>query len=98
LFTPNNVAAMVFRQRGLRSILVLGTQGVVDALRGDGISACVPGDAAADTADAVYVAWHPDCTMTDIHAACEAVLRGAAAVHGLRCAVLRQPRRPCLRL
>jgi 4-nitrophenyl phosphatase len=77
LFTPNSVAAMVFSQRGFRSILVLGTQGVVDALRGDGISACLPGDEAAETADAVYVAWHPDCSMTDIHAACEAVLRGA---------------------
>lgn len=78
LFTPNSVAAMVFRDRGFERVLVLGTQGVADALNGDGIATCFPGDDGADAADAVYVAWHPDCSMTDIHAACDAVLRGAA--------------------
>ena len=38
----------------------------------------IPGAAHADAADAVYVAWHPECTMDHIHAACERVLDGAA--------------------
>lgn len=78
LFTPNSVAAHVFRQRGVERVMVLGTQGVADALNADGIATCFATDEAADTADAVYVAWHPDCGMPDIHSACEAVLRGAA--------------------
>ncbi len=77
LFTPNSVAARVFRERGVERVLVLGLQGVADALNGDGIATCFAGDPAAEQADAVYVAWHPDCTMPHIHAACEAVLNGA---------------------
>jgi len=78
LFTPNSVAAQLFTDRGFDRVLVLGTQGVADALNEDGIATLFPGEAGAEQADAVYVAWHPDCTMADIHAACEAVLRGAA--------------------
>ncbi|OJW59430.1 MAG: hypothetical protein BGO57_11040 [Sphingomonadales bacterium 63-6] len=78
LFTPNSVAGGVFRNRGVERVLVLGTEGVAEALRGEGLNAVMPGDDGAASADAVYVAWHPDCTMDDIHAACEAVLRGAA--------------------
>jgi len=75
LFTPNSVAAGVFKARGLGRIMVLGTAGVTAALEAEGIATCAPG---SDGADAVYVAWHPDCTMTDIHAACAAVIDGAA--------------------
>jgi len=78
LFTPNSVAAQLFADRGFDRVLVLGTQGVADALKEDGIATLFPGEAGTEQADAVYVAWHPDCTMADIHAACEAVLRGAA--------------------
>jgi len=78
LFTPNSVAAHVFRQRGVQRVMVLGTQGVADALNGDGIQTCFATDEAAAEADAVYVAWHPECGMPHIHAACEAVLGGAA--------------------
>lgn len=78
LFTPNSVAGGVFRNRGVERVLVLGTDGVAEALRGEGLNAVMPQDDGAASADAVYVAWHPDCTMDDIHAACEAVLRGAA--------------------
>lgn len=78
LFTPNSVAAKVFRDRGIKRVLLLGTQGVADALHGDGIATCFPGEDEAAQANAVYVAWHPDCSMADIHAACEAVLNGAA--------------------
>jgi HAD superfamily hydrolase (TIGR01450 family) len=78
LFTPNSVAVGLFQDRGIQRVLVLGTDGVRAALAQEGISTCVPGDADADTADAVYVAWHPDCSMGDIHAACSAIMRGAA--------------------
>lgn len=77
LFTPNSVAAHVFRERGIGRVMVLGIQGVADALREDGISVCLPGDEDALQADAIYIAWHPDCTMSHIHTACEAVLDGA---------------------
>jgi 4-nitrophenyl phosphatase len=78
LFTPNSVAAGVFQDRGFERILVLGTQGVADALMEDGVSILRPGEDGAEQADAVYVAWHPECSMPDIHSACEAVLSGAA--------------------
>lgn len=78
LFTPNSVAVGLFKDRGVGRVLVLGTEGVRAALEQEGVAACTPGEAEADKADAVYVAWHPDCTMSDIHAACTAVLNGAA--------------------
>jgi 4-nitrophenyl phosphatase len=78
LFTPNSVAAKVFKDRGVARVLVLGTQGVADALNGDGIATVFPGEEGAGEADTVYVAWHPECSMPDIHAACDAVLRGAS--------------------
>lgn len=78
LFTPNSVAIGLFKARGVRRVLVLGTAGVAAALNEEGVATCFPGEADAAAADAVYVAWHPDCSMDDIHAACSAVLRGAA--------------------
>lgn len=78
LFTPNSVASGLFRERGHRSVLVLGTDGVVAALEAEGVACCQPGSEAAKAADAVYTAWHPDCTMDDIHAAAGRVLDGAA--------------------
>jgi len=78
LFTPNSVAGMVMRDRGVARVLVLGTDGVVAALEGEGLATVRPGEDGAERADAVYVAWYPDCAMPDIHAACEAVLAGAA--------------------
>jgi 4-nitrophenyl phosphatase len=78
LFTPNSVAGKVFKERGYRNVLVLGTPGVIEALEGHGIRCSQPGDADAAGADAVYSAWHPDCSMADIHAAAGRVLDGAA--------------------
>jgi ribonucleotide monophosphatase NagD (HAD superfamily) len=59
-------------------VLVLGTEGVAEALQGEGVATVMPDAADAATADAVYIAWHPECSMDHIHAACEAVLDGAA--------------------
>lgn len=78
LFTPNSVAAKAMVERGYQRVLVLGMQGVIDALEQEGVPCVGPDDEAAHDADAVYVAWHPDCTMPHIHLACERVLEGAA--------------------
>ena len=78
LFTPNSVAGKAMAERGYERVLVLGTQGVVDALSEMGVSCVLPEDEDAHSADAVYVAWHPECTMDHIHAACARVLDGAA--------------------
>ena len=78
LFTPNSVAGKAMIERDYASVLVLGTQGVVDALSERGVSCVLPEDEAAHSADAVYVAWHPECSMPHIHLACERVLDGAA--------------------
>jgi len=43
-----------------------------------GVPCVLPEDAAAHDTDAVYVAWHPECSMPHIHLACERVLDGAA--------------------
>lgn len=76
MLTPNDVAARLFAARGARRVMVLGTDGVARALAGMGVEVATPG---ADGAiDAVYVGWHPTCSMDDIHAAAEAVLDGAA--------------------
>lgn len=72
------MAGQVLRERGVKLVLVLGTAGVSQALQEEGIKTCTPGDDGASSADAVYVAWHPDCNMDDIHAASDAVLGGAA--------------------
>ncbi len=78
LFTPNSVASYVFGQRGIGRVLVLGTSGVLEALQAEGVSAHLAEAGPVGEVDAVYVAWHPGCTMEHIHAACEAVLGGAA--------------------
>lgn len=78
LFTPNSVAARAMLEREYRRVLVLGTPGVTEALAEMGVRCVLPGDEAAHDTDAVYVAWHPECTMPHIHLACERVLDGAA--------------------
>ena len=47
------------------------------ALCAHGVRCSLPGTDDARTADAVYSAWHPDCSMADIHAAAGRVLDGA---------------------
>ncbi|MEO6040392.1 MAG: HAD family hydrolase [Croceibacterium sp.] len=78
LFTPNSVAGKAMVERGYQRVLVLGTAGVAEALAEMGVPCVLPEDPDAHSADAVYVAWHPECTMPHIHLACERVLGGAA--------------------
>ena len=74
LFTPNSVAIEMFISEGIERVMVIGTDKVAKVLASGGIEVVQPGGRAAQ---AVYVAWHPGCTIEHIHAACAAVLAGA---------------------
>jgi HAD superfamily hydrolase (TIGR01450 family) len=77
MFTPSSVAAELMCRNGVRRALVLGSRGVGHALAEAGLEVAFNGEAGARAADAVFVGWHPDCTMRDIEAACEAIWAGA---------------------
>ncbi|MEP6547546.1 MAG: HAD hydrolase-like protein, partial [Gammaproteobacteria bacterium] len=77
MFTPSSVAAYLMHRAGIGRALILGSRGVGDALADSGIEVAYPGEAQAQEAEAVYVGWHPECTMKDIEAACIAIWAGA---------------------
>ena len=77
MFTPSSVAADHMVRHDIRRVLILGSRGVGQALRDAGVETTQTGDARASEVDAVYVGWHPDCRMTDIEAACQAIWAGA---------------------
>lgn len=77
LLTPNTVAADLMLRRGVKRVLVLGTPGVGEALAEAGIKTVFTGQDRAEEVDAVYIAWHPECGMKDIEAACKAIWNGA---------------------
>jgi HAD superfamily hydrolase (TIGR01450 family) len=77
MFTPSSVAADLMSRRGIRRALVLGKRGVGQSLADAGIEVVFTGEPRASEVDAVYVGWHPDCTMKDIEAACQAIWAGA---------------------
>lgn len=77
LLTPNTVAADLMLRRGVKRVLVLGTPGVGQALAEEGLDTVFTGQEGAEQVDAVYVAWHPECGMKDIEAACKAIWNGA---------------------
>lgn len=78
MLTPSSVAAHLMGRRQVRRALVLGTPGTGQALREAGIQTLHPNDSYdADSIDAVYVGWYPDCTMRCIEAACRAIWAGA---------------------
>ncbi len=78
MLTPSNVAADLMVRAGVRRTLVLGGLGVGQALRDSGLETVQVGESGAREADAVYVGWYPECNMTAIEAACDAIGRGAA--------------------
>ena len=77
LLTPNTVAAELMPKHGVKRALVLGVPGVGRALAEAGIEVVFTGQDRADDVQAVYIAWHPDCGMKDIEAACKAIWNGA---------------------
>lgn len=77
MLTPSSVAADLFVRRGFRRVLVLGSRGVGFALREVGIETVHTGEHGDREVDAVYVGWHPDCSMRDIESAAMAIWNGA---------------------
>jgi len=77
LLTPSTVAADLMPRRGVQRALVLGTPGVGHPLAEVGIQILFPGHPDAERVQAVYIGWHPDCTMKDIEIAAKAIWNGA---------------------
>jgi len=77
LLTPSTVAADLMPRRGVKRALVLGTPGVGHALAEVGIETLYPNHQNAEQVQAVYIGWHPDCTMQDIEIAAKAIWNGA---------------------
>jgi HAD superfamily hydrolase (TIGR01450 family) len=77
MVTPSSVAADLMRRAGIRRALILGTQGVGQALSEAGIETVYAGAPHAAEVDAVFVGWHPKCGMPDIESACHAIWGGA---------------------
>jgi len=77
MLTPSSVAAELMARAGVRRALVLGSPGVGQALRDARIDTVQADQRGDSEVQAVYVGWHPDCTMKDIEAACQAIWAGA---------------------
>jgi HAD superfamily hydrolase (TIGR01450 family) len=77
LLTPSSVAADLMPRRGVKRVLVLGTDGVGYPLAQAGIRVLFPGEEGAEHTQAVYIGWHPNCCMKDIEAAARAIWNGA---------------------
>ncbi len=77
MLTPSSVAADLMSRSAVARVLVLGSRGVGHALTEAGIVTTTTGEPRANEVDAVYVGWHPQCTMKDIEAACQAIWAGA---------------------
>lgn len=77
LLTPSTVAADLMPRRGVRRALILGTPGVGHPLAEVGIQILFPDQPDAERVQAVYIGWHPDCTMRDIETAAKAIWSGA---------------------
>jgi len=77
LLTPSTVAAELMPRQGVRKALVLGTPGVGQPLEEAGIRILFPHHPDAEQVQAVYIGWHPECTMRDIEIAAKAIFNGA---------------------
>jgi 4-nitrophenyl phosphatase len=77
MLTPSSVAADLMTRHGVKRALILGSRGVGHALQEAGVETVFPGEPGERDVQAVYVGWHPDCTMKDIEAACQAIWAGA---------------------
>src|SRR5215469_353187 len=77
LLTPSTVAADLMPRRGVKRLLILGTPGVGPPLAEAGIQVLFPDHPNAEQVQAVYIGWHPGCTMKDIEIAAKAIWNGA---------------------
>jgi 4-nitrophenyl phosphatase len=78
LLTPSSVIADLMPRRGVKRALILGTPGVGQPLAEAGIETLFPGQDGCENVPAVYIGWHPECTMKDIETAVKAIWNGAA--------------------
>ena len=74
--TPPSVAVSLFKAKGYKRMLVLGTEGVWRPLAEAGLDIVVSPER-ADDADAVLIGWYPEFRLADLEAACRAVWNGA---------------------
>jgi HAD superfamily hydrolase (TIGR01450 family) len=77
MLTPSSVAADLMVRAQVRRALVLGSAGVGQALRDAHIDTVHVGEEGDREVQAVYVGWHPQCTLQDIEVACDAIWGGA---------------------
>src|SRR5215470_1241823 len=77
VLTPSTVAADLMPRRGVKTALILGTPGVGHPLQEAGIQILFADHPDAEKPDAVYIGWHPGCTMKDIEIAAKAIWNGA---------------------
>jgi NagD protein len=79
IMTPSSVAAQYFARLGMKTILVLGVEGVWRPFQEAGLEVILPSDGVADPekADAVFVGWYRQIHMDEVEAACNAVWAGA---------------------
>ena len=77
LLTPSSVAADLMPRRGITRALILGMPGVGVPLAQAGIEVVFPDQPGAEQVEAVYIGWHPGCTMKDIESAVKAIWNGA---------------------
>ena len=77
LLTPSTIAADLMPRQGVKRALVLGTPGVGHPLAEAGIQILFADHPDAEQVQAVYIGWHPDCTMKDIEVAAKAIWNGA---------------------
>ena len=83
MMTPASSAVVMFANRGVKRVMVLGVSGLIEPLREAGIEVAAPVTGAvppvplAPPVDAVFVGWFREFTMDHLEAACHAVWAGA---------------------
>lgn len=78
IMTPATSAADYFCGRGMKTILVLGVEGVWKPLVDAGLEVIRPREGGdPETADAIFVGWYREIHMDEVEAACKAVWNGA---------------------
>jgi HAD superfamily hydrolase (TIGR01450 family) len=76
MVTPASVAADYLRRRGLRRVLVLGGDGIIQPLIDAGLEVVLPRQRQADV-QAIMIGWFREFGIEDLEIACEAASRGA---------------------
>ena len=77
MLTPSSVAAELMARAGVQRALVSAAPGSVRRFAMRKSTRCRRTSAAIPRCKPQYVGWHPDCTMKDIEAACQAIWAGA---------------------